>query len=171
MPSIVIGMFGYYAVVEPTGHFSGWAGAFALGVMMLPIVMRATEEALRLVPPSLRQASFALGASHWQTVVKVTLPAALPAIITAVFLSIARVVGETAPLILTAFNNNHWPSGPNDAMPSLPYFIFNYAVSPYQDWHRQAWAAALVLLTIVMVLNFGVRMIAGRRAMSTRQAG
>jgi phosphate transport system permease protein len=171
VPSIVIGIFGYYMVVKPMGHFSGWAGAFALGVMMIPIVMRATEEALRLVPASLRHASFALGASHWQTVVKVTLPAALPAIITAVFLSIARVVGETAPLILTAFNNSHWAFWPGEEMPSLPYFIFNYAVSPYEDWHRQAWAAALVLLVVVMVLSFGVRLIAGRNAVSTRQAG
>jgi phosphate transport system permease protein len=171
VPSIVIGIFAYYLVVKPMGHFSGWAGSFALGVMMLPIVMRATEEALRIVPTTLRHASYALGASQWQTVVKVTLPAALPAIITAVFLGIARVVGETAPLILTAFNNSHWPASPNDAMPSLPYFIFNYAVSPYEDWHQQAWAAALVLIAVVMILSFGVRLIMGRRAISTRQAG
>ena len=171
VPSIVIGIFAYYLVVKPMGHFSGWAGSFALGVMMLPIVMRATEEALRIVPTTLRHASYALGASQWQTVVKVTLPAALPAIITAVFLAIARVVGETAPLILTAFNNSHWPASPNDAMPSLPYFIFNYAVSPYEDWHRQAWAAALVLIVVVMVLSFGVRLIMGRRVIATRQAG
>jgi phosphate transport system permease protein len=171
VPSIVIGIFGYYLVVKPMGHFSGWAGAFALGVIMLPIVMRATEEALRLVPASLRHASYALGARKWQTVLRVTVPAALPSVITAVFLAVARVVGETAPLILTAFSNSHWPRSPNDAMPSLPYFIYNYAVSPYEDWHRQAWAAALVLLAIVMVLSFGVRAITGRRAIATRQAG
>jgi len=171
VPSIVIGIFAYYLVVKPMGHFSGWAGSFALGVMMIPIVMRATEEALRLVPSSLRHASYALGASQWQTVLKVTLPAALPAIITAVFLAVARVVGETAPLILTAFSNSHWPTSPNDAMPSLPYFIYNYALSPYEDWHRQGWAAALVLLMVVMILSFGVRLIMGRGAISTRQAG
>ena len=171
VPSIVIGIFGYYLVVKPMGHFSGWAGAFALGVMMVPIVMRTTEEALRLVPASLRQASYALGASHWQTVLRVTLPAAFPAIVTAIFLAVARVVGETAPLILTAFSNSHWPRSPNDATPSLPYFIFNYAVSPYEDWHRQGWAAALVLLVVVMALSFGVRLITGRRAVATRQAG
>ncbi len=139
--------------------------------MMIPIVMRGTEEALRLVPASLRVASHALGANHSQTVLRVVLPAAFPAIVTTVFLAIARVVGETAPLILTAFNNSHWPRSPNDATPSLPYFIFNYAVSPYEDWHRQAWAAALVLVTIVMLLNFGVRLLTGRVAVSTRQAG
>src|SRR5207244_12109041 len=117
-----------------------------------------------------RHASYALGASHWQTVIKVTLPAARPAIMTAIFLAIARVVGETAPLILTAFNNNHWPSSPNDAMPSLPYFIFNYAVRPYEDWPRQGWAAALVLLTVVMALSFGIRLIMGRRLMAAGRA-
>lgn len=171
VPSIVIGIFGYYLVVRPMGHLSGWAGAFALAVIMVPIVMRATEEALRIVPASLRHASYALGASKWQTVVKVTLPAALPAIITAVFLAIARVVGETAPLILTAGSNTRWPSSPGDATPSLPYFIWTYATSGYPDWQRQAWAAALVLLTVVMVLSFGIRLITGRRAMATRQAG
>ena len=171
VPSIVIGVFGYYLVVQPMGHFSGWAGSFALGVIMIPIVMRATEEALRLVPTTLRHASYALGASHWQTVVKVTLPAALPAIITAVFLGIARVVGETAPLILTAFNNMHWPSSPNDAMPSLPYFIYEFSKSPFEDWLQQGWAAALVLIVVVMILSFGVRLIMGRRVIATRQAG
>jgi phosphate transport system permease protein len=171
VPSIVIGVFAYYLLVKPMGHFSGWAGAFALGVMMIPIVMRATEEALRLVPASLRQASYALGASQWQTVLKVTLPAAFPAIITAVFLAIARVVGETAPLLLTTASNSFWPTSPNDEMPSLPYFIFKYSEGPSENWHRQGWAAALVLLTVVMVLSFGVRLITGRRAVATRQAG
>jgi phosphate transport system permease protein len=171
VPSIVIGIFAYYLVVKPMGHFSGWAGAFALGVMMIPILMRTTEDALRLVPSSLRHASYALGASQWQTVLKVTIPAAFPAIITAIFLAVARVVGETAPLLFTAFNSNRWPSSPNDATPSLPFFIYNYAASPYEDWHRQGWAAAFVLLTVVMILSLGVRLIAGRRAIATRQAG
>ena len=172
VPSIVIGIFAYFLFVKPMGHFSGWAGSFALGVMMVPIVIRATEEALRLVPASLRHASFALGASHWQTVVKVTLPAALPAIITAIFLAIARVVGETAPLLLTAGSSSrYWPTSPNGWMPALPEFIYRYATSASEDWRRQGWAAALVLLAIVMILSFGVRVIAGRRAISTRQAG
>jgi phosphate transport system permease protein len=170
VPSIVIGIFAYTVVVLPMGHFSGWAGAFALGVMMLPIVMRASEEALKLVPESLRHASHALGASRWQMMVRVVVPAALPSIITAVFLSIARVAGETAPLLLTASGNSLWPQSPNDFTPSLPVIIFTYAVSPYDDWHRQAWAAALVLLTVVMVLNFGVRLAAGKRVLTASNA-
>ena len=170
VPSIVIGIFAYALVVKPMGHFSGWAGSFALGVMMLPIVMRASEEALKLVPKSLRHASYALGGSHWQTIVRVTVPAALPAIITAVFLSIARIAGETAPLLLTASSNQYWPTSPNDFTPSLPVYIFTYAVSPYDDWHRQAWAAALVLLVVVMLLNFGIRVATGKRVIQASRA-
>jgi phosphate transport system permease protein len=178
VPSIVIGIFAYTVIIQTSrlvfGHagFYGWAGAFALAVMMIPIVMRASEEALKLVPPTMRDASYALGASQWQTVLKVTLPAAVPAIITAVFLAVARVVGETAPLLLTAGSSSrHWPTSPNDWMPALPEFIFRYAMSSSEDWRRMGWAAALVLLGIVMILSFGVRLITGRRALSTRQAG
>ena len=172
VPSIVIGILAYFLIVKPMGHFSGWAGSFALGVMMMPIVIRTTEEAFRLVPASLRHASYALGANKWQTVLKVTLPAALPAIITAVFLAIARVVGETAPLLLTAGSSSrHWPRSPNDWVPALPEFIFRYATSASEDWRRMGWAAALVLLAIVMLLSFGVRLITGWRAVATRQAG
>lgn len=164
VPSIVIGIFGYYAVVRPITHnFSGLAGGFALGVMMLPIVMRASEEALKVVPKSIRHASLALGASQWQTIMKVTVPAALSAIITAVFLSVARVAGETAPLLLTASSNAFWPRSLNDYTPSLPVFIFNYAISPYEEWHQQAWAAAFVLVATIMAVNVGVRFLAGRR--------
>jgi phosphate transport system permease protein len=171
VPSIVIGIFAYTLVVKPMGHFSGWAGGFALGVMMVPIVMRASEEALKLVPRTIRDASYALGAKHYQTVLRVTVPAALPAIITAVFLAIARVAGETAPLLLTASGNQYWPRSPNDFTPSLPVYIFTYAVSPYDDWHRQAWAAALVLLAVVMILNFGVRFATGKRVLLASRAG
>jgi phosphate transport system permease protein len=170
VPSIVIGIFAYAVVVKPLGHFSGWAGGFALGVMMVPIVMRAAEEALKLVPRALREASHALGAAQWQTVLRVSVPAALPAIITAIFLGIARVAGETAPLLLTASSNQFWPRSPNDFTPSLPVYIFTYAVSPYDDWHRQAWAAAFVLLVLVMLLNFGVRLAAGKRVLLASQA-
>ncbi len=170
VPSIVIGIFAYAVVVKPMGHFSGWAGSFALGVMMIPIIMRASEEALKLVPASLRSASHALGASQWQTVVRVTVPAALPAVITGVFLAIARVAGETAPLLLTASSNRYWPTSPNDFTPSLPYYIFTYAVSGDPDWHRQGWAAALVLLTVVMLLNFGIRFLTGKRAVLAAQS-
>ena len=168
VPSIVIGIFAYTLVVVPMGHFSGWAGAFALGVIMLPIVMRASEEALKVVPQSLREASYALGASRWQTVLRVTVPAALPAIITGVFLAIGRSAGETAPLLLTASSNQFWPTSPNDFTPSLPVYIFTYAVSPYPDWHRQAWAAALVLMAAVMLLNFGIRFVSGKSAYAGR---
>jgi phosphate transport system permease protein len=170
VPSIVIGIFAYSLVVKPMGHFSGWAGGFALGIMMIPIVMRASEEALKLVPRALRDASYALGAERFQTVLRVCVPAALPAIVTAVFLGIARIGGETAPLLLTASSNQYWPSSPNDFMPSLPVYIFTYAVSPYEDWHRQAWAAALVLLIAVMLLNFGVRVVTGKRVIQASRA-
>jgi len=171
VPSIVVGIFAYTLVVKPLGHFSGWAGGFALGVMMIPIVMRASEEALKLVPGTIRDASHALGAKHYQTVLRVTIPAALPAIITAVFLAIARVAGETAPLLLTASSNQYWPRSPGDFTPSLPVYIFTYAVSPYDDWHRQAWAAALVLLAVVMILNFGVRFATGKRVLLASRSG
>jgi phosphate transport system permease protein len=177
VPSIVVGLFGYYLVVLPMSawthqrvKFSAWAGAFALGVIMIPIVMRAAEESLKLVPRTIRDASYALGASHWQTVLRVTLPAALSAIITGVFLAVARIAGETAPLLLTASSNQYFPRSPNDFTPSLPVYIFNYAISPYQDWHRQGWVAALVLLAFVMLLSFGVRLLIGRRAMMAGRA-
>src|SRR5262249_7518214 len=151
----VIGIFAYFVAVIPMIElthgkvtFSGWAGAFALGVMMVPIVIRASEEALKLVPQALRQASLALGASYWQTVPRITIPAALPAIITAVFLAIARIAGETAPLLMTAGENRGFPSSPSDPTPSVPVLIYKYSISPYPDWHRKAWAAALVLLVV-----------------------
>jgi phosphate transport system permease protein len=169
VPSIIIGIFAYAILVGPQRAFSAWAGAFALGVMMIPIVMRATEESLRLVPQALRNASYALGATHWQTVVRVTLPAALPAIITGVFLAIARIAGETAPLLLTAYGSNFWPRSPSDRTPFLAKYIFDYSRSGYPDWERQAWAGALVLLIVVMTLNVGIRLVTGQRAvMATR---
>ena len=171
VPSIVIGIFGYYAVVKPiTTQFSGLAGGFALGVMMLPIVMRASEEALKLVPTSLRHASYALAASQWQTVLRVSVPAALPAIITAIFLGIARVGGETAPLLLTAVNNDFWPRSLNDYTPSLPVFIFQYANQPWDESKRLAWAAAFVLVSAIMVLNVGIRLLSGKRVLLASQA-
>jgi phosphate transport system permease protein len=163
VPSIVIGIFVYASVVKPMGDFSGWAGSLALGIMMVPIVLRASEEALKLVPDQIRHASYALGGCQYQTILRIAVPAAFPAIVTAVFLAIARVAGETAPLLLTAFSNQFMAKSHSDCTPSLPVFIYNYAISPYEDWHRQAWAAALVLLSAIMILNFGVRAIAGKR--------
>ncbi len=160
------------------GWFSGWAGSFALGVMMVPIVMRTSEESLKLVPSSLRNASYALGATQWQTVLQVLVPAALPAIITGVFLAIARIAGETAPLLLTAFGNQFWPRSPSDPTPSLPVYIYKYSTSAEPDWNRQAWAAALVLLTVVMLLSAGIRLLTGQarhsgqpRRVTARTAG
>jgi phosphate transport system permease protein len=170
VPSIILGIFAYVLLVGPSRAFSAWAGSFALGVMMIPIVLRATEESLRLVPQALRNASHALGASHWQTVARVTVPAALPAVITGVFLAIARIAGETAPLLLTAYGSNFWPRGPGDRTPFLPKYVYDYSRSGYPDWERQAWAAALVLLVVVMTLNVGIRLATGKRVVMATQA-
>ena len=171
VPSIVIGIFAYTLIVQAhtaggRPGWYGWGGVLALAVMMVPIVMRASEEALKLVPSSLREASYALGASQWQTLVRVIVPAALPAIITGVFLAIARIVGETAPLLLTAGNNRFWPRSLNDYTPSLPLYIYLYATSADDQWHRQAWAAALVLLAVVMLLNLGIRFLTANKMVS-----
>ena len=170
VPSIIIGIFGYAVLVMPMG-FSGWAGAFALGVMMIPIVMRSSEESLKLVPGSLRNASYALGAAAWQTAVRVIVPAALPAIVTGVFLAIARIAGETAPLLLTANNSNFWPRSPGERMPYLTYYIYTYSRSDEPSEQRLAWSAALVLLMFVMLLNVGIRSLTGRRAVSRESSG
>lgn len=169
VPSIIIGIFGYALLVMPFG-FSGWAGAFALGIMMIPIVMRSSEESLRLVPKSLRNASYALGASTWQTVLRVLVPAALPAIVTGVFLAIARIAGETAPLLLTAYNSSFWPRSPGDRTPFLTYYIFTYSRSEWPEKQQLAWSAALVLLTVVMGLNVGIRFLTGKRVVLASHA-
>jgi phosphate transport system permease protein len=176
VPSIVIGIFAYALLVAPAYWterplgFSGWAGAFALGVMMIPIVVRSAEESMKLVPESLRQASYALGANRMQTTLRVILPAALPAIITGVFLAIGRIAGETAPLILTAGNSDYWPRSMSNPMPFLPGYIYKYSLSQYEDWQRQAWAGALVLVTVVMLLNVGIRLVAGKRIVAASRA-
>ncbi len=169
VPSIIIGIFGYAVLVMPMG-FSGYAGSFALGVMMIPIVMRSSEESLKLVPGSLRNASYALGAAAWQTTVRVIVPAALPAIVTGVFLAIARIAGETAPLLLTANNSNFWPRSPGERMPYLTYYIYTYSRSDEPHEQRLAWSAALVLLMFVMLLNVGIRSLTGRRAVLASRA-
>lgn len=163
VPSIVMGIFAYTIVVLPMRHFSTLAGGLALGVMMIPIAVRSTEEFLRAVPKSLREASLALGASHWRTVATVVVPAALRGIITGVMLDLARVAGETAPLLFTAFNNRFWSPGWDQPIASLPVMVFTYAISPYDDWHRQAWAAALVLLALVLAANVIARMVLARK--------
>jgi phosphate transport system permease protein len=169
VPSIILGMFAWGLLVVPF-DFSAWAGAFALGVMMIPIVMRASEEALKLVPQTIRHASYALGASSWQTIVRVVVPASLPAIITGVFLAIARIAGETAPLLMTAYNTNYWPTSPNDRTPYLTYYIFTYARYDQPAEQQLAWSAAVVLLAFIIVLNVGIRLLTGKRVVLASQA-
>ncbi|MGA2094976.1 MAG: phosphate ABC transporter permease PstA [Candidatus Acidiferrum sp.] len=162
VPSIVIGIFAYAVAVHPFGHFSTYAGGFALGLMMIPITLRSTEEFLLAVPRTLREGAMALGASKWKTIVTVIVPAAYRGILTAILLAVARVAGETAPLLFTAFGNTYWSKGLKDATSSLPAVIYSYALSPYDDWHRQAWAAGLVLLVLVLVINIVARGILSR---------
>jgi len=156
-PSIVIGIFAYAMIVERMHHFSTLAGGIALGVMVIPTVLRNTESFLRDVPRSLREGSFALGANKWRMIATVVLPAASRGILTGVLLALARVAGETAPLLFTAFGNRYWSPGFNQPTSSLPVVIYTYATGPYEDWHRQAWAAGLVLLGLVLLTNITVR--------------
>jgi phosphate transport system permease protein len=162
VPSIVIGIFAYSLVVLPVKHFSALAGGVALGIMVIPITVRSTEEFLRAVPGSMREAAMALGASKWKTIATVVLPAASGGILTGMLLALARVAGETAPLLFTAFGNRFWSQGWGQPIASLPVMIYTYAVAPYDDWHRQAWAAGLVLLGLVLVSNLGARFILAR---------
>jgi phosphate transport system permease protein len=157
VPSIVIGIFAYALVVMPMHHFSTLAGGVALGIMVIPTVLRNTESFLRDVPSALREGSFALGANKWKMVATVVLPAASRGILTGVLLALARVAGETAPLLFTAFGNRYWSPGWMQPTSSLPVIIYTYATGPYEDWHRQAWAAGLVLLGLVLVTNILVR--------------
>lgn len=157
VPSIIIGIFAYGVIVIPMQGFSAIAGGFALGILMIPTVTRITEEMLKLVPQSLREASLALGVSRWKTTLQVVLRTASGGIITGVLLAIARAAGETAPLLFTAFGNRFWSTDLDQPMASLPVQIFNYAISPFDDWHKQAWAGALVLIIIVFIVNLLVR--------------
>jgi phosphate transport system permease protein len=162
VPSIVIGIFAYSLVVLPFKHFSTMAGGFALGLMMIPITLRSTEEFLRAVPRALREGAMALGASQWKTIASVVVPAAYRGILTAVLLAFARVAGETAPLLFTALGNRFWSPGWNQPTASLPVMIFTYAIAPYDDWHRQAWAGGLVLLGLILITNIVARVILSR---------
>jgi phosphate transport system permease protein len=144
------------------GHFSTLAGGFALGIMMIPITLRSTEDFLLAVPKALREAAMALGASKWKTISTVIVPAAYRGILTAILLAFARVAGETAPLLFTALGNRYWSPGWNHPVESLPHMVFTYAISPYEDWRRQAWAAGLVLLGLILVINILARAILSR---------
>jgi phosphate transport system permease protein len=162
VPSIVIGIFAFILVVHPFKHFSTLAGGFALGLMMIPITLRSTEEFLRGVPSALREAAMALGASKWKTIATVIVPAAYRGILTAILLAFARVAGETAPLLFTALGNRFWSPGWNQPTAALPEMIYRYAIAPYDDWNRQAWAAGLVLLGLILIINIVARAILSR---------
>ena len=162
VPSIVIGIFAWTIIVRPMRHFSAWAGGFALALILIPITVRSTEQFLRAVPTSLREGALALGASKWKTVATVVVPASLSGVLTGMILGVARIAGETAPLLFTSLNNQFWSSGLNEPTASLPVMIYTHAISPYDDWHRQAWAAGLVLLTLVLLSNIAARAILTR---------
>lgn len=158
-PSIVIGAFVYAVVVMPMGHFSAWAGAIALGIIMIPVILRTTDDMLQLVPGELREAAFALGAPKYKVVLNVVYRGAKAGILTGVLLGIARVGGETAPLLFTSFNDNFFTTDLGEAMPSLTVTIFNYATSPYEDWQQLGWAAAFILSMFILGLNILGRVI------------
>jgi phosphate transport system permease protein len=156
-PSIVIGLFIYAVYVITVGHFSAWAGTMALALIVIPVVIRTTENMLRLVPDSLREAAAALGAPQWKVITFVTVRAAKAGIITGILLAVARISGETAPLLFTALNNQFWTSNMNSPMANLPVVIFQFAMSPYEDWHKLAWAGALLITLSVLALNILAR--------------
>ncbi len=162
-PSIVIGLFVYEVVVSSTGHFSGWAGAVALGLILLPIIVRTSDETLRLIPTALREATLALGAPRWRMIASVLWPAARTGISTGILLAIARISGETAPLLFTALNNQFWTWNPANPMANVPVVIFQYALSPYQTWHELAWAGALIMTLVVLLVSVGARYAIGGR--------
>jgi phosphate transport system permease protein len=158
VPSIVTGIFAYQVLVRPMGHFSGWAGGLALGSMMIPVVTRSTEELVKMVPISLREAGLALGLPHWKVTSNLVLRTAGAGIATTLVLAGTRVAGETAPLLFTAFNSPFWASSPNEPTPSLTVQLFTLAISPFDEWHAQAWTGALVLLLLVALATLAVRL-------------
>ncbi|HEY7894554.1 MAG TPA: phosphate ABC transporter permease PstA [Gemmatimonadaceae bacterium] len=153
LPSIVMGIFAWQFLVRPIGHFSALSGGVALGAMMIPMIARTTEEMVRTVPTSLREAALALGYARWRTGLTIVLRTASAGIVTGVLVSLARAAGETAPLLFTAFGNQFWSTSITQPIAALPLQIFNYAISPYDDWHRLAWAGALVLISLILVIS------------------
>jgi phosphate transport system permease protein len=162
VPSIVIGIVAYFWLVKPLGGFSALSGSVALAIMMLPIVVRSTEETLKLLPDSLKEAAYALGMPFHRVILKVIVPCGISGILSGVMLSIARIAGETAPLLFTAFGNPYLSTNVTKPMQSLPLLIFNYATSPYNDWHDLAWGASLILLVFVLVLNISTKLITNK---------
>jgi phosphate transport system permease protein len=162
-PSIVIGLFVYAVAVAPVKTFSGWAGVFALALIVVPVVIRTTENMLQLVPPAMREAAYALGTPKWKVVIKITLRAASAGVVTGVLLAVARIAGETAPLLFTALNNQFWSSSLNHPMASLPVTIFKFAMSPYENWQHLAWAGVLLITVAVLGLNILARMITAKK--------
>ena len=153
VPSIVVGIFVYAILVRPFGHFNGWAGAVALSIIMIPVVLRTTEDMLSLVPWTLREAAFALGAPYYKVIIQVVYRGAATGILTGILLSIARVSGETAPLLFTSFNNSFFSTNMNEPISSLTVTIFQYAMGPYDDWHAQAWAASFMMTVFILILT------------------
>jgi phosphate transport system permease protein len=163
-PSIIIGMFIYQLMVTTMGHFSAWAGAMALAMIVIPVVVRTTEDMLNLVPGSLREAAFALGTPKWKVIVMVTYRAAVQGMLTGVLLAVARISGETAPLLFTALNNQFWSTNMNAPMANLPVVIFQFALSPYKDWQSLAWGGALLITVAILVLNITARLLANLKS-------
>lgn len=159
-PSIVIGLFVYTAVVRSAGHFSGYAGSIALAIILVPIVVRTTQESLLLIPDTMREAGFALGLPRWRVTRQILYKVAMSGILTGVLLGVARIAGETAPLLFTALNNQFWSADLNTPIANLPVVIWQYAMSPYDEWHTLAWAGAFVLTAFVLILNILVRLLA-----------
>ena len=157
LPSIVMGIFAWQFLVRPLGHFSAAAGGVALGAMMIPLVTRTTEEMIRLVPTALREAALALAYPNWRTSLTIVLRTAPPGIVTGALVAVARIAGETAPLLFTAFGNQFWSTSLNEPISALPLQIFNYAISPYDEWHKLAWAGAVVLIALVLVISLAAR--------------
>jgi phosphate transport system permease protein len=164
-PSIIVGLFVYEVAVLRMGHFSAWAGAFALAIIVVPVVVRTSEDMLTLVPNALREAAAALGAPKWKVVVMISYRAAVQGIVTGIMLAVARIAGETAPLLFTALNNQFWSTDLNAPMANLPVVIFQFAMSPYADWQVLAWGGALLITLAVLCLNIGARLLASRSAL------
>ena len=163
LPSIVMGIFAWELLVRPAGHFSALAGGIALGAMMIPMVTRTTEEMVRLVPVSLREAALALGYTRWRTSLAIVLRTAMGGIVTGALVAVARIAGETAPLLFTAFGNQFWSTSLREPIAALPLQVFTYAISPYDDWHAQAWAGAIVLVGLVLVISAVARVATRKR--------